>query len=134
MSMWRRVWYKISGTWCVRRKRLWSCRQINLWKLFFIIVYLSMRRLLLLIKSIWGKRNYRIFINGSCIHCKNNVCRGIFLKDYIAKRAVEIANYIIENNATVRQTAKQFGISKSTVHMVVIKWNGLWKRYMWWSE
>ena len=24
--------------------------------------------------------------------------------------------YIIENNATVRQTAKQFGISKSTVH------------------
>ncbi len=25
------------------------------------------------------------------------------------------ANYIIENNATVRQTAKEFGISKSTV-------------------
>jgi len=42
--------------------------------------------------------------------------QGIFLKDYIAERAVEIANYIIENNATVRQTAKQFGISKSTVH------------------
>ena len=38
------------------------------------------------------------------------------MKDYIAKRAVEIANYIIENNATVRQTAKQFRISKSTVH------------------
>lgn len=29
---------------------------------------------------------------------------------------MNIANYIIENNATVRQTAKQFGISKSTVH------------------
>ena len=29
---------------------------------------------------------------------------------------MEIANYIIENNATVRQTAKAFGISKSTVH------------------
>lgn len=29
---------------------------------------------------------------------------------------MEIARYIIENNATVRQTAKQFGISKSTVH------------------
>ena len=27
-----------------------------------------------------------------------------------------IAHYIIENNATVRQTAKQFRISKSTVH------------------
>jgi putative DeoR family transcriptional regulator (stage III sporulation protein D) len=38
------------------------------------------------------------------------------LKDYIEERAVNIANYIIENNATVRQTAKKFGISKSTVH------------------
>lgn len=38
------------------------------------------------------------------------------MKDYIEERAVNIANYIIENNATVRQTAKAFGISKSTVH------------------
>ena len=38
------------------------------------------------------------------------------MKDYIEERAVHIANYIIENNATVRQTAKTFGISKSTVH------------------
>jgi putative DeoR family transcriptional regulator (stage III sporulation protein D) len=38
------------------------------------------------------------------------------LKEYIEERAVAIANYIIENNATVRQTAKRFGISKSTVH------------------
>jgi len=38
------------------------------------------------------------------------------LKDYIEERAISIANYIIENNATVRQTAKKFGISKSTVH------------------
>jgi len=38
------------------------------------------------------------------------------LKDYIEERAIDIANYIIENNATVRQAAKQFGISKSTVH------------------
>ena len=44
---------------------------------------------------------------------------GIFLKDYIEERAVEIASYIIENNATVRQTAKAFGVSKSTVHVVV---------------
>ena len=29
---------------------------------------------------------------------------------------MEIAEYIIENSATVRQTAKKFGISKSTVH------------------
>ena len=38
------------------------------------------------------------------------------MKDYIEERAIDIANYIIENNTTVRQTAKQFGISKSTVH------------------
>ncbi len=38
------------------------------------------------------------------------------MKGYIEERAVEIANYIVENKATVRQTAKQFGISKSTVH------------------
>lgn len=38
------------------------------------------------------------------------------MKDYIEERALNIANYIIENNATVRQTAKEFGISKSTVH------------------
>ena len=38
------------------------------------------------------------------------------MKDYIEERAIGIANYIIENNATVRKTAKAFGISKSTVH------------------
>lgn len=38
------------------------------------------------------------------------------MKEYIEERAIEIANYIVENNATVRQTAKQFGVSKSTVH------------------
>ena len=38
------------------------------------------------------------------------------MKDYIEERAIDIANYIIDYNATVRQTAKQFGISKSTVH------------------
>ena len=29
---------------------------------------------------------------------------------------MEIGNYIIKTKATVRQTAKKFGISKSTVH------------------
>ena len=38
------------------------------------------------------------------------------MKDYIEKRAVELAQYIVENNATVRKTAKIFNISKSTVH------------------
>ena len=46
------------------------------------------------------------------------------MKDYIEERVIDIANYIIQYNATVRQTAKQFGISKSTVHTEVTKQNG----------
>lgn len=38
------------------------------------------------------------------------------MKDYIADRAVELAHYIIDNNATVRKTAAVFNVSKSTVH------------------
>ena len=38
------------------------------------------------------------------------------MKEYIEERAVNIACYIIEHNATVRQAAKAFGVSKSTVH------------------
>ena len=43
------------------------------------------------------------------------------MKDYIEERAVDIANYIIEEKATVRQTAKKFGVCKSTVHIDVTK-------------
>ena len=42
--------------------------------------------------------------------------KALSMKEYIEERAVQIANYIIDENATVRQTAKKFGISKSTVH------------------
>lgn len=42
------------------------------------------------------------------------------MKDYIEQRAMEIARYIIDNHTTVRQAAKHFGISKSTVHMDVV--------------
>jgi len=38
------------------------------------------------------------------------------LKDYIEARAVDIANYIVETKSTVRKAAKEFGVSKSTVH------------------
>lgn len=34
----------------------------------------------------------------------------------VEERCTELASYIIENSATVRATAKKFGISKSTVH------------------
>ena len=56
------------------------------------------------------------------------------MREYIEERAVEIANYIIENNATVRPTAKQFRISKSTVHMVVIKKNCIEILYIWLND
>lgn len=38
------------------------------------------------------------------------------MKEYIEERAIEIANYIIDEKATVRQAAKKFGVSKSTIH------------------
>lgn len=38
------------------------------------------------------------------------------MKDYIAQRVILLANYMIDTKATVRQTAKKFGVSKSTVH------------------
>ena len=36
-------------------------------------------------------------------------------------RCIELGKYIIETKATVRQAAKVFGISKSTVHIDVTK-------------
>ena len=42
------------------------------------------------------------------------------LDKLVYHRAIAIANYIIDHNATVRQTARRFGISKSTVHTEVI--------------
>lgn len=38
------------------------------------------------------------------------------MKDYIVKRALAMANYILENRSTVRETSRVFDISKSTVH------------------
>lgn len=38
------------------------------------------------------------------------------MKGNIEERACELATYIIENRTTVRDAAKKFGISKSTVH------------------
>ncbi|MGI6485577.1 MAG: sporulation transcriptional regulator SpoIIID [Thermoanaerobacterales bacterium] len=38
------------------------------------------------------------------------------MKDYMRERVLEIAAHIIETRQTVRQAAKVFGVSKSTVH------------------
>ena len=43
--------------------------------------------------------------------------QGDFLKDYIEERALEIASYIIENQATVRQAQKSMELVS--------------RRYMW---
>lgn len=41
------------------------------------------------------------------------------MRSNIEERAVNLARYIVENRATVRAAAKHFGVSKSTVHMVI---------------
>ncbi len=38
------------------------------------------------------------------------------MKNYIEERAKSFAYYIIETGATVRETAKKFSLSKSSVH------------------
>ena len=38
------------------------------------------------------------------------------MKDYIAERVLDIANYMVANRCTVRGAASRFGVSKSTVH------------------
>lgn len=38
------------------------------------------------------------------------------MKDYIEERARMLACYIIETKSTVRETAKKFSLSKSSVH------------------
>lgn len=38
------------------------------------------------------------------------------MQDYIEERVLETAQYIIDKGATVREAAKVFKISKSTVH------------------
>ena len=38
------------------------------------------------------------------------------MSTYIIKRVINIANHIIDTKETIRETAKKFNISKSTVH------------------
>ena len=41
------------------------------------------------------------------------------MRSHIEERAIVVAKYILEKNTTVRQTAKTFGVSKSTIHKEV---------------
>lgn len=38
------------------------------------------------------------------------------MKDYIEERAITLSEYIVDKKTTVRDTARIFNISKSTVH------------------
>ncbi len=38
------------------------------------------------------------------------------MREYIRRRVLEITDHILETQATVRQTARLFNVSKSTVH------------------
>lgn len=38
------------------------------------------------------------------------------MKGAVEERAIELGEYILENNATVRAAARKFHVSKSTVH------------------
>ena len=35
---------------------------------------------------------------------------------YVNERCVKLGNYLVDNRATVRKVAAEFGVSKSTVH------------------
>ncbi len=43
------------------------------------------------------------------------------MQNIVEQRAAQLAEYIVENNATVRAAAKRFGVSKSTVHTDITK-------------
>ncbi len=42
------------------------------------------------------------------------------MKGIVDERAAMLGEYILKSKATVRSTAKKFGVSKSTVHINVI--------------
>ena len=47
---------------------------------------------------------------------KGAIHENSFRDNLVEERAVELGEYILQNNATVRVAAKKFGVSKSTVH------------------
>ena len=53
------------------------------------------------------------------------------MRDNIEERAREIGMYIVEQKTTVRAAAARFGVSKSTVHTVVMKRSVLFITLRW---
>lgn len=51
------------------------------------------------------------------LNFRNRRKKNLYIADErLSQRAINLANYMIENKSTVRQAAKMFGVSKSTVH------------------
>ena len=48
----------------------------------------------------------------------SNLGRASGVHDYIKERTIKIGKYIVETRKTVRVIAKEFGVSKSTVHKI----------------
>lgn len=46
------------------------------------------------------------------------------MRDDLETRARELAVYLIERRTTIRDAAKHFSVSKSTVHIEVMKMSG----------
>lgn len=43
------------------------------------------------------------------------------MKDYISERVLMLAQYAVDKKATVREAAKKYGVSKSTVHKDLVE-------------
>lgn len=83
------------------------------------------RKITRILEKMRNKLNQsNVEIKSSIPIIKNNV-RNIeainTTKDYIVMRTKAEAQYIIENQSTLRDTAKAFGVGKSTVHKDLIK-------------
>jgi putative DeoR family transcriptional regulator (stage III sporulation protein D) len=72
-----------------------------------------------------GGKDYENVRNGVAVKAKSeshftlltsNLGRASGVHDYIKERTIKIGKYIVETRKTVRVIAKEFGVSKSTVH------------------
>jgi putative DeoR family transcriptional regulator, stage III sporulation protein D len=59
-----------------------------------------------------GRSDKRVSFHTTHIHIRE----GESVHDYIKERTIKIGKYIVETRKTVRVIAKEFGVSKSTVH------------------
>lgn len=58
----------------------------------------------------WGDCLFSVFLDSRMMREARDV------HDYIKERTIKIGRYIVETRKTVRTIAKEFGVSKSTVH------------------